>query len=386
MCCVLNHTNYTPLHASNLACEQHPLHQPDQPNAGAHGELMGIMVIKKYFDNQGQKRTKILIPDSAHGTNPASAAFCGFECVAVATNSDGCVDLSDLQEKMTEDVAGIMITNPNTLGLFEKDIVTVTRIVHEKGGLVYGDGANLNAIIGVVKPGDLGIDIMHVNLHKTFSTPHGGGGPGSGPVGVCEKLVPYLPQPIIVKKGEEYTPEYGNGRSIGQMRIFYGNFGMFVRAYTYIRALGNTGLRAIAENAVLNANYLMHKLKKEFHLAYDRVCMHEFVISDKDMPNHVTTNDIAKRLLDKGHHAPTIYFPLIVPGAIMIEPTETESKETLDAFALAMIQIKEEAVSDPEKVKNAPHLTPVGPVGRVDAVGAARKPDLKHEAVCSLCG
>ena len=355
-----------------------------QPNAGAHGELTGIMIIKAYFASKvpKQHRTKILIPDSAHGTNPASAALCNFECVPVKTNDKGCVDLDDLRSKMNEDVAGIMLTNPNTLGLFERDILEVTKIVHDKGGLVYGDGANLNAIVGVVRPGDLGFDIIHVNLHKTFSTPHGGGGPGSGPVGVKQDLVKFLPHPHMVKTENGYSFDSPTKESIGQVRVFYGNFGMFVRAYTYMRALGYSGIRAIAENAVLNANYLMHKLKQHYHLAYNTLCKHEFVLSDKNMPNHVTTNDIAKRLLDYEFHAPTIYFPLVVPGAIMIEPTETESKETMDAFVDAMITIKEEAEKNPEMVKTAPHTTPIS---RVDSVRAARDPKLKHEAVCSLC-
>lgn len=355
-----------------------------QPNAGAHGELTGIMIMKTYFNHKEprEQRTKILIPDSAHGTNPASAALCGYECVGVKTNAEGYVDLDDLKAKMTPEVAGIMLTNPNTLGLFECDILKVTQIVHEHGGLVYGDGANLNAIVGVVRPGDLGFDIMHVNLHKTFSTPHGGGGPGSGPVGVKAHLVKFLPNPRIVKEEVGYSLDYDNDESIGQVRTFYGNFGMFVRAYTYIRALGNTGVRAVAEYAVLNANYLMHKLKNHYHLPYNKVCKHEFILTDKDMPHGVTTNDIAKRLLDHGFHSPTIYFPLIVHGAIMIEPTETESKETLDAFAETMIKIKEEAEKDPEMVKKAPHTTPVS---RVDSVLAARQPKLKHEWACGTC-
>ncbi len=345
-----------------------------QPAAGAHGELTGMMIVQAYFKKKGESRTKVLVPDLAHGTNPASVSMCGFEAVEVKSDSSGNTDLEDLRAKMDENVAGIMITNPNTLGLFDQNIADVCRIVHEKGGLVYGDGANMNALLGICKPKDLGIDVMHLNLHKTFSTPHGGGGPGSGPVGVVEKLVQFLPLPLVEKNGDKYAFEFGGENSIGKMRSFYGNFGVMVKAFTYLRAIGSDGLKQVAENAVLNANYLLSRLRKHYHLPFDRVCMHEFVLSDKGFPNNVTTNDIAKRLLDYGFHPPMVYFPLIVKGAIMIEPTETESKETLDRFADAMVKIKEEAAENPELVKTSPHSMPVR---RLDAVKAARQPDLR---------
>jgi glycine dehydrogenase subunit 2 len=345
-----------------------------QPAAGAHGELTGVMIIKKYFESKGEKRTKIIIPDSAHGTNPASVALCGFEAVQLKSNEFGEVDISELRRLMTEEVAGIMVTNPNTLGLFDREILEIAETVHDKGGIVYCDGANANALIGIAKFADMGIDILHLNLHKTFSTPHGCGGPGSGPVGVRKHLAKFLPVPRVRKKGNAYVLSYDNDASIGRVRAFYGNFGVMVKAYAYIRAIGAKGVREVAENAVLNANYMMAKLRQHYNLPYNRRCMHEFVLSDKGMPNGVTTNDIAKRLLDYGFHAPTVYFPLIVNGAIMIEPTETESKETLDSFIDAMVKIKEEAQNDPEIVRQAPHTLPVG---RVDAVLAARKPDLR---------
>jgi glycine dehydrogenase subunit 2 len=360
-----------------------------QPAAGAHGEFTGLMIVKKYFhDRKEFQRKKILVPDSAHGTNPATVAICGFETVPIKSNKDGLVDISDLNEKMSEDVACMMLTNPNTLGLFERDIQKITSILHEHGAIVYCDGANMNAITGVAKPGDMGFDIMHINTHKTFSTPHGGGGPGAGPVGVKEHLAGYLPKPYITREEREekkshyklnyepYNPTIQHTDSIGRVKAFYGNFGILVRAYTYIRTHGGSGLRKNAENAVLNANYLRNKLQDYYDLAYKRVCMHEFILSDKDMPNKVTTNHIAKRLLDYNQHAPTIYFPLIVPGALMIEPTETENKARLDEFADAMIKIREEAQKDPDLVKNAPHTTPVK---KLDAVTAARKPNVKWQ-------
>lgn len=346
-----------------------------QPAAGAHGELTGIMIMKAYFNDKKEKRNKILVPDSAHGTNPASVVLCGFESVNVKSSSTGGIDLDDLKEKMTEDTAGIMLTNPNTLGIFDENLLEIAEIVHKKGGLCYMDGANMNAMLGVVKPADLGMDILHLNLHKTFSTPHGGGGPGSGPVAVVEKLKDFLPKPIVGKK-ESYYLNYDVPKSIGRVKAFYGNFGVLVKAYSYIRALGSDGLKAVAENSVINANYLMNKLKNHYKLPYDRICQHEFVLSDEGMPNNITTMDIAKRLLDYGFHAPTIYFPLIVHGAIMIEPTETESKEMLDEFAEAMIKIKEEAEKNPEIVLNAPNNTPVK---RLDAVQAARNPVLRFK-------
>jgi|TARA_B100001964_G_C14262006_1_gene616189 glycine dehydrogenase subunit 2 len=347
-----------------------------QPAAGSHGELTGVMIIKKYFEIKNEKRNKILIPDSAHGTNPASAALCEFEAIQIKSNNEGIIDLEDLKKHMTKDVAGLMLTNPNTLGIFDKNILEIARILHDNGSLFYCDGANANAILGIVKIADMGFDIVHLNLHKTFSTPHGCGGPGSGPVGVIKELVDYLPTPLINKKNDNYYLDYNLKNSIGQVRVFYGNFNVLVKAYTYIKSLGAEGLRQVAENAVLNANYLMSKLKKHYDLPYDTICKHEFVLSDKNMPNNITTIDIAKRLLDYGFHAPTIYFPLIIHGAIMIEPTETESKQTMDKFAEAMIKIKQEAEQNPDLLKNAPSTTPVK---RLDAVLAARKPILKWE-------
>lgn len=345
-----------------------------QPAAGSHGELTGVMIIKKYFMSIGEKRSKVLIPDSAHGTNPASVALCGFECVEVKSNSEGEIDIEDLRLKLSGDVAAIMLTNPNTLGLFETRILEIAGMMHNNGSIVYMDGANLNAIVGVTRPGDFGIDILHSNLHKTFSTPHGGGGPGAGPVGVKSHLKRFLPKPRVDLEGGKYRLNYDVPDSIGRVRAFYGNFGVIVRAYTYIRSSGWQGIRAIGENSVLNANYLKEKLKSHYHLPYDKVCKHEFVLTDKELSNGVTTGDVAKRLLDYGSYAPTIYFPLIVPGAIMIEPTETESKETLDWFAGLMIKIKEESKTSPENLKNAPLTTQLS---RLDGVLAARKPILK---------
>jgi len=346
-----------------------------QPAAGAHGELTGIMMIKKYFEKKGEKRPAILIPDTAHGTNPASGALCGFETVTLRSNSEGGVDIDHLMSLMTKDVAGLMLTNPNTLGLFERNIEKVTQIVHGKGGLLYGDGANANAFLGKARPGDLGFDVIQLNLHKTFSTPHGGGGPGSGPVGVSAKLVNFLPVPRIIKSGNGYNWSGKFPDTIGRIRAFYGNFNVVVKAYTYIRSLGAEGLTHATEMAVLNANYIKEKLKPYFDLPYDRVCMHECVFSGKRQvaQNGVHTTDIAKRLIDYGYHPPTIYFPLIVPEAIMIEPTETESKETLDTFCDAMIAIANEAKENPQRVKDAPLTTPVS---RLDEVLAARKPDV----------
>ena len=346
-----------------------------QPAAGAHGEFTGVMMIKKYFEKRGEKRRLILIPDAAHGTNPASGALCGFETVTLHSNIEGGVDIDHLKSLMTEDVAALMLTNPNTLGLFERNIEEVSRIVHEKGGLLYGDGANANAFLGITRPGDLGFDVIQLNLHKTFSTPHGAGGPGSGPVGAGKALVDYLPVPRIVKTNDGYNWSDNFPDSIGRVRAFYGNFNVIVKAYTYIRSLGAEGLRHAAEMAVLNANYIKEKLKPHFDLPYDRVCMHECVFSGKRQvaESGVHTTDIAKRLIDFGYHPPTIYFPLIVPEAIMIEPTETESKETLDAFCEAMIAIAREAKEHPQRLKEAPLTTEVS---RLDEVLAARKPDV----------
>jgi len=346
-----------------------------QPAAGAHGELTGIMVIKKFFEKKGEKRTHILIPDAAHGTNPASGALCGYQVITVRSNTEGGVDIDHLRELMTENVAGLMLTNPNTLGLFERNIEQVAKIVHDKGGFLYCDGANANAFMGITKPGNMGIDVIQLNLHKTFSTPHGCGGPGSGPVGVGKDLVPYLPVPRVVKKGAIYDWNYNYPDSIGRVRAFYGNFNVMVKAFTYIRSLGPDGLKRASEMAVLNANYVKERLKPYYDIAYDRICMHECVFSGKRQVKEsgVHTSDIAKRLLDYGYHPPTIYFPLIVPEAIMIEPNETESKETLDAFCETMINIAEEAKENPDLVKSAPLTTPVR---RLDDVKAAREPDV----------
>jgi glycine dehydrogenase subunit 2 len=348
-----------------------------QPAAGAQGELTGLMLIKAYLKHKKEKRTKIILPDSSHGTNSASASICAFKAVTIKSNEQGRVDLNALSEVMNKDVAGIMLTNPNTLGIFEKDILEIIKIIHDNGGLVYCDGANMNAILGITRPGDMGFDIIHLNLHKTFSTPHGGGGPGSGPVGVKKELQPFLPIPRIEKKGENYYLNYDYHLSIGRIKAFYGNFGVMVKAYAYLRELGAKGLRQVAENAVLNANYLLKKLKSYYDLPYDQICKHEFVLSgSRQAKKGVSTMDIAKRLLDYGFHAPTIYFPLIVKEAMMIEPTETESKETLDAFADAMIKIAEEIDKNPEIVKRAPNSTPFS---RLDMVKAAREPVLKWD-------
>jgi len=346
-----------------------------QPAAGAHGELTGVMMIKKYFEKKGQKRHMILIPDAAHGTNPASSALCGFEVRELKSNSEGGVDIEHLESLMTEDVAALMLTNPNTLGLFERNIEKVAAIVHGKGGLLYGDGANANAFLGKARPGDLGFDVIQLNLHKTFSTPHGGGGPGSGPVGVGQALVDFLPVPRVVKRDNQYAWSEDFPDSIGRVRAFYGNFSVIVKAYTYIRSLGAEGLKRATEMAVLNANYIKERLKPYFDLPYDRICMHECVFSGKKQvaESGVHTTDIAKCLIDYGYHPPTIYFPLIVPEAMMIEPTETESRETLDTFCDAMIAIAKEVRENPEGVKNAPVTTPVS---RLDEVLAARRPDV----------
>lgn len=348
-----------------------------QPAAGAQGEFVGVMVIRAYHRSRGEaNRIKMLIPDSAHGTNPASSAMSGFEVVPIPTDSLGNVDLAALKAACGPDVAGLMLTNPNTLGLFEQNVVEAIQIVHQCGGLVYGDGANMNALLGIVRPGDLGIDVMHFNLHKTFSTPHGGGGPGSGPVGVASHLVDFLPGPIIgiLEEGdEEVPPLYGPvmpKNSIGRVKSFYGQFGMHIRAFTYINMHGPEGLRQISEYAVLNANYLLSKVRQYYKLPYDRVCMHEFVLEGvwPDAPD-IHALDIAKRLMDYNFHPPTNYFPLIVHEALMIEPTETENKQTLDQFAEALIKIAEEAHATPDLLHQAPHNTPVG---RLDEVKAAR--------------
>lgn len=349
-----------------------------QPAAGAHGELTGVLIMRAYHRSRADAdRDKILIPDSAHGTNPATSAMSGLQVVEIKSDLRGNVDLDALRQECDHTLAGLMLTNPNTLGLFDEHVEEVIRLVHAAGGLVYGDGANLNALLGIIRPGDIGFDVMHFNLHKTFSTPHGGGGPGSGPVGVAAHLVDFLPAPVvgIIEEGdEEMPPLYGfitPSKSIGRMKSFHGHFGMLVRAYTYISMHGGPGLREIAEHAVLNANYLLALIKETYHLPYDRVCMHEFVVEGQwpDAPE-IHALDIAKRLMDYKFHPPTNYFPLIVHEALMIEPTESESKETLDAFAEALIKIADEAHHEPALLKEAPHITPVG---RLDEVKAAKE-------------
>lgn len=348
-----------------------------QPAAGAHGELVGILIIRAYHLDRGDTgRTRIIVPDSAHGTNPASSAIAGYEVVNVKTDADGNVDLESLRAVCDSTTAGLMLTNPNTLGLFDCNVREVIEIVHAAGGLVYGDGANLNALLGIVRPGDVGFDVMHFNLHKTFSTPHGGGGPGSGPVGVAPHLADFLPDPLvaIVEPGTANdAPLYGYAhpaKTIGRIKAFHGHFGMFVRAFTYIAMNGAEGMRKIAEHAVLNANYLMARLKDTYHVPYNRICMHEFVMEGHyEYAPDVRALDIAKRLMDYNFHPPTNYFPLIVHEALMIEPTETENKQTLDLFADTLIKIAEEARTDPDLLKTAPHITPIG---RVDEVKAAK--------------
>lgn len=348
-----------------------------QPAAGAHGELAGLMVIKAFHENKGDfKRKKIIVPDSAHGTNPASANVVGFETVEIKSNDKGNVDLESLKSVLNDEIAGLMLTNPNTLGLFDENIKEISSLVHKAGGLVYYDGANLNAIMGAARPGDMGFDVVHMNLHKTFSTPHGGGGPGSGPVGVKEELIPYLPVPVVERKEGKYILSYDKPLSIGKVRSFYGNFGVLVRAYCYILSMGAEGLKKASEMAVLNANYMKSKLKDYYFLPIDKICKHEFVLGGLEQGlSEVTTLDVAKRLLDYGYHPPTIYFPLIVDNAIMIEPTETESLETMDTFIEAMISIAKEAKENPQLLKMAPYTTPVR---RLDEVRAARNPVLKY--------
>jgi glycine dehydrogenase subunit 2 len=345
-----------------------------QPAAGAHGELAGLLIARAYFGKKGERRHKILIPDSAHGTNPASSVIAGFETIEVKSNAKGLVDVESLDKLMDKDVAVLMLTVPNTLGLFESEMQEISQLVHKKGGLLYLDGANLNAFLGITTPGALGFDIVHFNLHKTFGTPHGAGGPGGGGIGVQKQLVPFLPVPKIIKKGKLFDLTDEAPASIGQIHSFYGNFGVVIKAYVYIRMLGATGLKRVAENAVINSNYLMNLLKEYYDLPYPGPCMHEFVIScDRQKALGVRGLDVAKRLLDFGFHPPTVYFPLIVHEAFMIEPTETESKETLDAFFEAMKKIDEEVTSSPEIPKGAPYKTPVR---RLDEVMAARSLDV----------
>lgn len=346
-----------------------------QPAAGAHGELCGMLMIAEYFKEKGKPRKKVIIPDTAHGTNPASSHVAGFTVVSVKEENGGIITPEAIASVMDEDTAALMLTNPNTLGLFERHIKEIAEIVHKKGGFIYCDGANLNALMGIAKLGDMGVDVVQFNLHKTFSTPHGGGGPGSGPVGVKNTLEPFLPKPVIIKKGRRFSLDYNRPKSIGRLRTFYGNFGIMVRAYSYIRSMGPDGLKKASEMAVLNANYIKERLKNRYHLAYNKTCMHECVFSDKaQSEKDVHTLDIAKRLIDYGFHPPTIYFPLIVSGALMIEPTETETKETLDGFIDAMIKIANESEENPDVVKNAPHTTRLT---RLDETRAARNPILR---------
>jgi glycine dehydrogenase subunit 2 len=347
-----------------------------QPAAGAQGEMTGIMMVKAALTERGSPRKKVLIPDSAHGTNPASAAMCGYTVETVPSDANGGTNLEELNRHMNEDVAAFMLTNPNTLGKFEQNIKDICRIVHEKGGFVYMDGANMNALVGVAKPASFGIDVMHLNLHKTFSTPHGGGGPGAGPVAVTRELEPYLPFPRVVRRTDDRLAlEFDLPKSIGRVRAFFGNFGVLVRALSYILTHGDTGLREATETAVLNANYIAHHLKDTYEVPYPGRVMHEVVFSDKRQLKHgVRNSDISKRLIDYGFYPPTMSFPLIVSGALMVEPTETESREELDLFIEAMKAIDAEAAEDPEILKHAPHTTRVG---RLDEVAAARKPVLK---------
>jgi glycine dehydrogenase subunit 2 len=360
-----------------------------QPSAGSQGELTGVLLTRAYHEDRGEHRTKVLTPDTAHGTNPATVTMGGYEVVKVVSDANGNVDLDDLRAKADEAVACLMLTNPSTLGLFETGIEEIERIVHGVGATLYYDGANLNAIMGISRPGDMGFDIVHFNLHKSFTQPHGGGGPGAGPVAVAERLEPFLPRPQVVRResrtnGSEpfYDLDYERPKSIGRLRGFQGNYGVFVRSYAYIRSLGAPGLKEVSETAVLNANYLLARLRREgvmeyLPAAYDRLCMHEFVLSGEPMRHHlhIKTLDLAKRLLDHGVHPPTVYFPLIVEEALMVEPTETETKETLDRFAEVVAEILKEARDDPEVAKHAPYSTPVR---RLDEAGAARHPVVRQ--------
>lgn len=349
-----------------------------QPAAGAQGEWTALMMIRDFHENNGDfHRTKVIVPDSAHGTNPASVTVAGFDSVTVKSNDKGLVDIEDLKRVVGDDTAALMLTNPNTLGLFETEISEMAKIVHDAGGRLYYDGANLNAIMGYARPGDMGFDAVHLNLHKTFTGPHGGGGPGSGPVGVTEELAPYLPKPVLTKQDNSYKFDYDRPKSIGMVKSYYGNFGIYLRAYTYIRSMGPDGLKKASEYAVLNANYMMRKLEDEYELPFTQHCKHEFVLSgniQKDLG--VRTLDIAKRLLDFGYHPPTVYFPLNVSEALMIEPTETETKETLDGFIDTMLEIARETREEPEIVQEAPHETIVK---RMDETTAARRPILRYK-------
>ncbi|WP_241004433.1 aminomethyl-transferring glycine dehydrogenase subunit GcvPB [Conexibacter sp. SYSU D00693] len=353
-----------------------------QPSAGSHGELAGLLLTRAYHEDRGETRPKVLTPDTAHGTNPATVTLAGFEVVKVATNEDGGVDLDDLRAKATEEVACLMLTNPNTLGVFDPSIEEIASIVHGVGATLYYDGANLNAVMGISRPGDMGFDIVHFNLHKSFTQPHGGGGPGSGPIAVSDRIAPYLTVPKVVKDGERFDLDFEGEKSIGRLRGFQGNYGTFVRSYAYIRSLGAEGLKDASEVAVLNANYLLAKLRElgvteHLPLAFGEHCMHEFVLSGAPMKRDlgIRTLDLAKRLLDHGFHPPTVYFPLLVDEALMVEPTETETKETLDAFAEALAAILREAAEDPEIARNAPYSTPVR---RLDEAGAAKRPVIRQ--------
>jgi glycine dehydrogenase subunit 2 len=363
-----------------------------QPSAGSHGELAGVLLTRAYHEDRGEKRSKVLTPDTAHGTNPATVTMAGYEVVKVGTDGHGNVDIDDLRDKATDDVACLMLTNPSTLGLFEPGIEEIAQIVHSVGATLYYDGANLNAIMGICRPGDMGFDIVHFNLHKSFTQPHGGGGPGSGPIAVSDRIEPYLPRPQVVRRdpggngssAPYYDLDFNRPKSIGRLRGFQGNYGVFVRSYAYIRSLGAAGLREVSEIAVLNANYLLAKLRHEGVLdllpaAYERLCMHEFVLSGAPMKRElkIKTLDLAKRLLDFGVHPPTVYFPLIVDEALLIEPTETETKETLDRFAEVVAEILREGREDPEIARNAPYTTPVR---RLDEAGAARRPVVRQPA------
>lgn len=348
-----------------------------QPAAGSHGELTGVMLMRKYHEKKGNRRKYIIIPDSAHGTNPASVAMGGYEALEVKSNENGLVDYNDLKSILTDEVAGMMLTNPNTLGLFEKDILRITELMHSVDALMYMDGANMNALLGISRPADMGFDITHLNLHKTFSTPHGGGGPGSGPIGVVKKLEPYLPVPTIEydTENDSYYFDWDREESIGKLHSFFGNYGMIVRAYVYIKMLGPQGLKEISRNAIINANYLKNKLRDTFEVAYPQHCMHEFVLTgNKQKERGVKTLDIAKRLLDFGYHAPTIYFPLVVKEALMIEPTESETRATLDNFAEILKKIDREIDENKDVVLTAPHNTPAR---RMDEAKANREPNLR---------
>ncbi|MCC7201070.1 MAG: aminomethyl-transferring glycine dehydrogenase subunit GcvPB [Nitrospirae bacterium] len=346
-----------------------------QPVAGAHGELTGLLVIRAYHEAHGNPRHKVIIPDSAHGTNPASAALVGYEAVVIKSSKEGLVDVEELKKVLDTETAAVMLTNPNTLGLFEKDIAEISGLVHDAGALMYMDGANLNALLGIVRPGDMGFDVVHFNLHKTFSTPHGGGGPGAGPIGVSEKLTPFIPVPTVEKDGDRYYLDYNRPQSVGTVHSFYGNFGVLVRAYAYIKRMGAKGLKEVSENAVLNANYIKKRLKDYYYIPNNVPCMHECVFSAKyQKAKGVHSWDVAKRLQDYGFHPPTVNFPLIVEEAIMIEPTETEPRETLDSFCDAMISIAKEAEDNPELVKGAPHTKIVR---RLDEAMAVKKPNLR---------